>query len=79
MCVSVLRASSVKVFNCASRALISNLLNPAGRLVVEYLLEAYGVSSFKWAIAGRSQAKLEAVKRELAAKFPDAAVRRAFV
>lgn len=43
--------------------------------MVEYTLEEYGVSSFKWAIAGRSQAKLETVKRELAAQYPDAGVR----
>lgn len=43
---------------------------------MEYYLTEYGVSDgFKWAIAGRSQAKLEAVKQGLAAKFPDAAVR----
>ena len=36
-----------------------------GRLVVEYLLETYGVDkTLRWAIAGRNQAKLEALKAE---------------
>lgn len=52
-----------------------------GQLVVEYYLKEYGVTGLKWAIAGRSQAKLEGVKQALAPKFPDAAVRtnRGFV
>lgn len=33
------------------------------------------MTGFKWAIAGRSQAKLEGVKQALAPKFPDATVR----
>lgn len=37
-----------------------------GRLVAEYLLEAYGTDdSLRWAIAGRSRAKLEEVRRAL--------------
>jgi len=37
-----------------------------GRLVVEYLLKRYGVDqSLYWAIAGRSQTKLDALKAEL--------------
>jgi short subunit dehydrogenase-like uncharacterized protein len=37
-----------------------------GRLVVEYLLERYGVDkTVRWAIAGRSQAKLDALKTEM--------------
>lgn len=37
-----------------------------GRLVVEYLLERYGVGkTVRWAIAGRSQAKLDALKTEM--------------
>ena len=37
-----------------------------GRLVVEYLLERYGVDkTVRWAIAGRSQAKLDALKAEM--------------
>lgn len=48
-----------------------------GQLVVEYYLATYGAPSpaLRWAIAGRSGAKLEAVKQALAAKFPEAAVR----
>jgi len=49
-----------------------------GRLVVEYYLKEYGTSAFKWAVAGRSQAKLDAVMHQLAAKFPDATVRRLY-
>jgi short subunit dehydrogenase-like uncharacterized protein len=37
-----------------------------GRLVAEYLLERYGIGkTVRWAIAGRSQSKLEALKAEL--------------
>jgi len=37
-----------------------------GRLVVEYLLERYGLdTSVRWAIAGRNQAKLDTLKAEL--------------
>ena len=37
-----------------------------GRLVVEYLLERYGFDkTVRWAIAGRSQAKLDALKTEM--------------
>lgn len=46
-----------------------------GQLLVEYYLKEYGVTGFKWAIAGRSQAKLEGVKQALVPKFSDAAVR----
>jgi short subunit dehydrogenase-like uncharacterized protein len=42
--------------------------------VVEFYLKEYGTTAFKWAVAGRSQAKLEAVKQQLAAKFPEATV-----
>ena len=39
-----------------------------GRLVAEYLLEAYGASgSLAWAMAGRNLPKLEGVRRELGA------------
>ncbi len=46
--------------------------------MVEYYLKEYGTSAFKWAVAGRSQAKLDAVMHQLAAKFPDATVRRLY-
>ena len=37
-----------------------------GRLVAEYYLQQYGLDKdLKWAMAGRSQAKLEAVRKEL--------------
>lgn len=37
-----------------------------GRLVVEYLLERYGVNdSLRWAIAGRSREKLDALKNDM--------------
>ena len=37
-----------------------------GRLVVKYLLERYGVDkTLRWAIAGRSQARLDALKTEM--------------
>jgi short subunit dehydrogenase-like uncharacterized protein len=40
-----------------------------GRLVAEYLLEQYGVDGdLRWAIAGRSAGKLEALRRELGAE-----------
>lgn len=39
-----------------------------GRLVAEYLLEQYGAAGeLNWAMAGRNPAKLEAVRREMAA------------
>lgn len=39
-----------------------------GRLVAEYLLEAYGTDGqLRWAMAGRNLAKLEGVRRELGA------------
>ena len=41
-----------------------------GRLVAEYLLEVYGTDSFRWALGGRSQRKLEEVRRELGADLP---------
>ena len=36
-----------------------------GQLVAEYLLSQYGDSDLKWAMAGRNQAKLEAVRDSL--------------
>lgn len=43
-----------------------------GRLVAEYLLERYGAAGgLKWAMAGRNQAKLEAVRGELGAAAAD--------
>lgn len=45
-----------------------------GRLVAEYLLERHGAgAAFKWALAGRSQSKLESVRADLgdgAARLP---------
>src|SRR6056297_2310720 len=42
-----------------------------GRLVAEYLLERYGVDAeLRWAIAGRSATKLEALRRELQGEKP---------
>jgi short subunit dehydrogenase-like uncharacterized protein len=44
-----------------------------GKLVAEYLARNYGVGSgLSWALAGRSQKKLEAVRDALAADFPRA-------
>ena len=43
-----------------------------GRLVAEYLLEAYGTAGeLSWAMAGRNLAKLEGVRRELGADAVD--------
>jgi short subunit dehydrogenase-like uncharacterized protein len=42
-----------------------------GRLVAEHLASLGG--GFRWAMAGRSRDKLEAVRRDIAARFPDAA------
>ena len=42
-----------------------------GRLVAEYLLE-HGPEGLRWAIAGRNPQKLEAIRTELAARFPAA-------
>ena len=43
-----------------------------GRLVAEYLLEAYGTAGeLSWAMAGRNLAKLEGVRRELGADAAD--------
>jgi short subunit dehydrogenase-like uncharacterized protein len=43
-----------------------------GRLVAEYLLEAYGASgALTWAMAGRNLAKLEGVRRELGERAAD--------
>ncbi|MCB0056123.1 MAG: recombinase family protein, partial [Caldilineaceae bacterium] len=46
-----------------------------GRLVAEYLAGQIGRTArpFRWALAGRSQAKLEAVRQSLARIHPDAA------
>ncbi len=45
-----------------------------GRLTAEYLLKKYGVrGDLKWALGGRSKAKLEAVRAELCAIDPRAA------
>ena len=44
-----------------------------GRLVVEYLLERYGIGQeIEWAIAGRSQVKLERLRETLALSTPQA-------
>ncbi len=42
-----------------------------GRLVAEYFLE-HGPADLRWAMAGRSQGKLETVRAELATRFPAA-------
>jgi len=39
-----------------------------GKLVADYLAERAGANGVRWAIAGRSREKLEAVQRELAAR-----------
>jgi short subunit dehydrogenase-like uncharacterized protein len=44
-----------------------------GRLVAEYLAERYGDGSLRWAMAGRSLEKLEAVRAEVAERAPAAA------
>ncbi len=45
-----------------------------GMLVAEYLAERYGVGgTLRWALAGRNEAKLETVRRDLAASCADAA------
>ena len=45
-----------------------------GALVAEYLCKNYGVNeTIRWAIAGRSLAKLERVREELSARHPEAA------
>ncbi len=50
-----------------------------GALVTEYLLETYGVTSeFKWAIAGRDQSKLDALKATLGAPELDTIVADSF-
>jgi short subunit dehydrogenase-like uncharacterized protein len=36
-----------------------------GKLTAEYLLETYGTESFRWALGGRSESKLEQVRRDL--------------
>ena len=37
-----------------------------GKLTAEYLLKTYGVSdNFSWALAGRNQAKLEQVRKDI--------------
>lgn len=41
-----------------------------GRLAVEYLVDRYASSGLRWAIAGRSQARLDAVLRETKASVP---------
>jgi short subunit dehydrogenase-like uncharacterized protein len=43
-----------------------------GGLVVEYLLEEYGAqpAAFRWALAGRSSAKLKKVASQLSAELP---------
>lgn len=43
-----------------------------GRLVAEYLLENYGDSDLKLALAGRNRSKLESVQAELAERVPKA-------
>lgn len=45
----------------------------AGRLVAEYLAERHADSDIRWAIAGRSLSKLEAVRDALAAEHPHVA------
>ena len=50
-----------------------------GALVTEYLLQKYGVTSeFKWAIAGRNQSKLDALKATLGAPELDTIVADSF-
>jgi len=44
-----------------------------GRLVAEYLLEHYGDSDLRFALAGRNEGKLQRVRSELARKWPKAA------
>jgi short subunit dehydrogenase-like uncharacterized protein len=41
-----------------------------GKLVAEYLAEHHGSGPVRWALGGRSREKLEAVRRELAARWP---------
>ena len=42
-----------------------------GQLVVEYLVQTYGVDGdLRWAIAGRNRSKLEAVRRVLPGDSP---------
>jgi len=36
-----------------------------GKLTAEYLLERYGLESFRWALGGRNQEKLESVRDEI--------------
>jgi short subunit dehydrogenase-like uncharacterized protein len=36
-----------------------------GRLVAEYLLRRYGTDSFRWALGGRSRARLETLRQEI--------------
>ncbi len=38
-----------------------------GRLTAEYLLERYGTDSFRWALGGRNQAKLEQLRDSIGA------------
>ena len=45
----------------------------AGRLVAEYLAERHADSDIRWAIAGRTLAKLEAVRAAIAAEHPHVA------
>ncbi len=44
-----------------------------GRLVAEYLAEAYGFDRLKWALAGRNADKLERERASLAKRWPAAA------
>ncbi|MFT7581586.1 MAG: short subunit dehydrogenase-like uncharacterized protein [Myxococcota bacterium] len=45
-----------------------------GKLVADYLAKAYGATGdLKWALGGRSEAKLEAVRADLVKRWPDAA------
>eukprot|EP00468_Gymnochlora_sp_CCMP2014_P003567 CAMPEP_0167751680 /NCGR_PEP_ID=MMETSP0110_2-20121227/6717_1 /TAXON_ID=629695 /ORGANISM="Gymnochlora sp., Strain CCMP2014" /LENGTH=499 /DNA_ID=CAMNT_0007637211 /DNA_START=664 /DNA_END=2163 /DNA_ORIENTATION=+ len=44
-----------------------------GKLVVEYITVQYGTKKYKWAMAGRSIGKLEAVKKSLSQMNPEVA------
>lgn len=44
-----------------------------GQIVAEYLARRYGTTGLRWALAGRNAAKLEQVRRALAARYPAAA------
>ena len=69
---TLLMASSVQSLTPAYDVVVYGASGFTGRLAVEYLADRYASSGLKWAIAGRSRERLEALKAEVPIIVADA-------